>query len=275
MMRLFLSYARQDRPFVERLAQALTREGYQVWWDKSLAGGDRFAAEIETALNAADAVIVIWSKSSAASDWVRDEAGRARADGKLVPVSLESDAVALGFGALHTIDMSRFRGALTDPGMAELLRALDQQPGVAGRRPRTGFLSLLLRSAGVAAAPALAAAAMGSALQADSLDATVRNAPAFLLVTGPTALGLGAASAVRLARLGLKSTGALVRDMATAWAIGAAGALAIAALALAGDPNLILRGGLAGLALMVLLVSLTIGFLVGVLRAAWALVRAR
>jgi hypothetical protein len=56
-------------------------------------------------LAAARAVITIWSPNSVRSDWVRAEAGRAKADGKLIPVKtpeLTYADIPLPFGEMHT-----------------------------------------------------------------------------------------------------------------------------------------------------------------------------
>src|SRR5262245_63856373 len=56
-------------------------------------------------LAAARAVITIWSPNSVKSDWVRAEAGRAKAEGKLIPVKTPDVAygdIPLPFGEMHT-----------------------------------------------------------------------------------------------------------------------------------------------------------------------------
>jgi len=56
-------------------------------------------------LAAARAVISIWTENSVRSDWVRAEAGRAKADGKLIPVKTSDVAygdIPLPFGEMHT-----------------------------------------------------------------------------------------------------------------------------------------------------------------------------
>jgi hypothetical protein len=56
-------------------------------------------------LVAARAVITIWTPNSIQSDWVRAEAGRAKADGKLIPVKaseLTYADIPLPFGEMHT-----------------------------------------------------------------------------------------------------------------------------------------------------------------------------
>jgi hypothetical protein len=102
---LFLSYARPDRPRAERLAAALEAAGNRVWWDAALEGGHRFAAEIERALHAADAVVVIWSADSVTSNWVLDEAMHGRDRGCLIPVRFDDTPPPLGFRQLQTIDL--------------------------------------------------------------------------------------------------------------------------------------------------------------------------
>jgi hypothetical protein len=56
-------------------------------------------------LATARAVITIWTENSIKSDWVRAEAGRAKADGKLIPVKTTDVTYAdipLPFGEMHT-----------------------------------------------------------------------------------------------------------------------------------------------------------------------------
>jgi TIR domain len=56
---LFLSYAHGDHAPAQRLARALERAGYTVWWDALIEGGTRFASSINEALETADAVLVL------------------------------------------------------------------------------------------------------------------------------------------------------------------------------------------------------------------------
>ena len=60
---IFLSYAHGDQAQAQRLAAALQRGGYTVWWDALIEGGTRYAASIDEALETADAVVVLWSAS--------------------------------------------------------------------------------------------------------------------------------------------------------------------------------------------------------------------
>lgn len=126
MADVFISYASEDRDRVRPLAQALIQRGFNVWWDRALAAGEDYAATIERELSNARAVIVVWTQGSVASTFVRDEAGRAREDARLVPVMFDRVNLPLGFGAFQTEDFSSWNGGSNAPQMQlleEVLRA--------------------------------------------------------------------------------------------------------------------------------------------------------
>jgi TolB-like protein len=117
MTDVFISYAREDRARVEALARALEAAGLSVWWDRRIDGGAEFAAAIERALNDAAVALCCWTKSAAASRWVRDEAEEAAERGKLIPVLLDGERAPIGFRQLQAVDLSGWRGdanALTE-----------------------------------------------------------------------------------------------------------------------------------------------------------------
>src|SRR6266699_7265689 len=105
MADIFISYSKADHALALKLSTFLESEGWSVWWDKSLAAADLYRDEIMKQLAAARAVITIWTENSVKSDWVRAEAGRAKAEGKLIPVKTADVAYAdipLPFGEMHT-----------------------------------------------------------------------------------------------------------------------------------------------------------------------------
>jgi TIR domain-containing protein len=105
MSDIFISYSKPDHALALRLSAFLEAEGWTVWWNKSLGAADLYRDEIMKQLAAARAVVTIWTPNSIKSDWVRAEAGRAKADAKLIPVKTPDVAYAdipLPFGEMHT-----------------------------------------------------------------------------------------------------------------------------------------------------------------------------
>ena len=104
---IFLSYSREDQATARRFAEAMEREGYGVWWDVALNPGETFDKVTEQALREAKAVVVLWSKQSVDSRWVRSEATQADRYGKLVPVTIEACERPILFELAHTVDLIR------------------------------------------------------------------------------------------------------------------------------------------------------------------------
>ncbi len=157
---VFISYSSHDRDKVAVLADAMTKSGLNVWWDRSLLPGDSYEATIERALKEAKAVIVCWTPTAAASDWVRSEADDARVNGKLVPVMIEACQPPKPFDRIHFEDLSGWRGNRDHHAYQELEEAVRAR--VEGRVAKTipwkrkwitrGALVSLLAMIGVAAA---------------------------------------------------------------------------------------------------------------------------
>src|SRR4051794_9910494 len=95
---VFVSYAREDRKWVETLIHALERKTtWNVWWDDRLLPGNLYNPKINQALTEAKAVITVWSKHSIGSEWVRDEANEGKKGNKLVPIVIDACEPPLGF----------------------------------------------------------------------------------------------------------------------------------------------------------------------------------
>ncbi|PZO09007.1 MAG: hypothetical protein DCF27_07175 [Lysobacteraceae bacterium] len=121
---VFLSYSRADQGQARMLAQALEQAGLQVWWDTLIEGGAAFARTIEAALAASDAVIVLWSRHSVASDWVLDEAARGRDLKKLVPLSIDGTEPPIGFRQYQSITLEHAQGTIAPASLQAVLRAV-------------------------------------------------------------------------------------------------------------------------------------------------------
>jgi adenylate cyclase len=107
---IFLSYARDDQAVARKFAEALEREGMSVWWDVALRSGESYDVVMEAALKAAKAVVVLWSKKSVDSRWVRAEATQADQSGILVPVMIEACKRPIMFELTQTAELSHWDG---------------------------------------------------------------------------------------------------------------------------------------------------------------------
>jgi adenylate cyclase len=159
MASVFLSYSREDAAKAKSLAQVLEKAGHEVWWDRHISSGSDFSGAIEQALKRADAVLVLWSKASIASSWVRDEAAEGRDSGRLVPVVLDDCRPPMGFRQVQSMDLSGWSGRGTPKHFADLLKAIaekDESPvGATPQPPATskrGRLAVPLLALAAAAA---------------------------------------------------------------------------------------------------------------------------
>jgi adenylate cyclase len=127
--RVFLSYAREDATAAQRLAADVEGAGHVVWWDQHIQGGSRFASEIDRELKNADAVVVLWSRTSIDSPWVQDEAAEARDSGRLVPVTIGAGKPPLGFRQFQSVDFGEWDGNSEPAAFGALLNAIAQKSG--------------------------------------------------------------------------------------------------------------------------------------------------
>ena len=105
MADVFISYARADKTRVAPLVAAIEANGWSVWWDPAMAPGQEFDDEIDVELQAAKAVLVVWTPTSVASRWVRGEARDAAERGILVPVRFGQARLPIDVRAIHTTDL--------------------------------------------------------------------------------------------------------------------------------------------------------------------------
>jgi adenylate cyclase len=122
---VFISYARADKARVAPLVAAIEAKGWSVWWDPEIAPGRQFDDEIDVALQAAKAVLVVWTPTSVVSRWVRGEARDAAERGILVPVRFEQARLPIDVRAIHTTDIDGWSGDPAHPAVRECLHALE------------------------------------------------------------------------------------------------------------------------------------------------------
>jgi hypothetical protein len=182
MSHVFLSYKREDETRVARIAGGLAKAGIEVWWDKALPNAESYQTSIETNLDAAGCVVVVWSAGSMAPEgsYVRDEARRGLARGVLVPVLIDKvGTIPLGFGELQAIDLTRWKGDPHDPFFQDLVASvrakLDGKPAPRPRGPAARVTRRLIAGGVGSAALGLVSAL---AMNAFNMTAQICTVPA-------------------------------------------------------------------------------------------------
>jgi formylglycine-generating enzyme required for sulfatase activity len=93
MGHVFISYSHKDKPYVQRLKEALQKNGFEAWSDEHIDYGDEWPRIIQKHLDECEAFIVVMSKNSFESDMVQNEVTRAREKKKnIFPLLLDGDA---------------------------------------------------------------------------------------------------------------------------------------------------------------------------------------
>jgi hypothetical protein len=129
MADIFISYAREDREWVEKLAATLQAEGFSVWWDWDLLVGKRYRETIETELQTCKATIVVWSEQSVRSDFVRDEAEEGQQRNLLLPVLKGNVRPPAGFRQIQTADLTNWAGDRSNEEFRRMMRGVSHLVG--------------------------------------------------------------------------------------------------------------------------------------------------
>jgi adenylate cyclase len=110
MSDVFISYARSTAAQAQQIAEALRAVGHDVWRDDELPAHRAYAEVIEERLQAAKAVVVIWSADAVKSDWVQSEADTARTDHKLVQLTVDGAKLPRPFDRIQCADLIGWTG---------------------------------------------------------------------------------------------------------------------------------------------------------------------
>jgi TolB-like protein len=119
---IFLSYSRDDQATARLFADGFKREGLDVWWDATLRSGEAYDEVTEKALRDSRAVVVLWSRKSVASRWVRAEATLADRYRTLIPVMIEPCERPIMFELTQTAELMHWQGDAEDKAWVAFLK---------------------------------------------------------------------------------------------------------------------------------------------------------
>jgi TIR domain-containing protein len=124
MADIFLSYAREDAERAQRIAAALQSRGWSVWWDREILIGKDYTQVIQSEIDAAGCIVVLWSKASVGSTFVREEASEGL-NGRLVPILVDAQIKQpIGFRSIQTADLSEWNGRAAGVHFERLVQSI-------------------------------------------------------------------------------------------------------------------------------------------------------
>lgn len=131
MSDIFISYSSEDKGRVQALARALERKGWSVWWDRRIPAGKSFDDVIHEALKAARSVVVVWTKISVKSTWVKNESRSGLRRNILFPVMLLDEVeIPLEFEHLQAAHLMDWQPDQEHPGFDQFIGDLAGVIGV-------------------------------------------------------------------------------------------------------------------------------------------------
>jgi hypothetical protein len=138
MADVFISYSRANQEVVRRLAEAVKRQGYSVWWDDELPPHRSYSEVITEQVGEARAAIVVWSGGSIGSEWVRAEADLARNQKKLIQTAIDDCMPPMPFNQIQFASLADWDGGDDHPGWNKVKGSLAALCG-AGADARTPY----------------------------------------------------------------------------------------------------------------------------------------
>ena len=106
---VFISYARRDRPYVEKLAVRFDQRRIEVWYDDEIESGARWLCDIDAKVRECAAFVPVVTPEASASEWCEGELELARSLQKVIlPIRLRGD-LPVGLRARQSVDGGRGR----------------------------------------------------------------------------------------------------------------------------------------------------------------------
>ncbi len=184
---IFVSYKKQDVERVRVLVRALEREGFSVWWDRTIPPGSTWAQVIEEAIDSCRVVVVVWSDLSSTSEWVHKEARRGEARRILIPVLIDDVDIPFEFEHVQGARLVGWNGSHESEEFRQLVgrvkETVEASPDASGRaaeaaererRRMSARRKLLGRRAGAASAVVVFAGVFGIGVTRPASSASLR-----------------------------------------------------------------------------------------------------
>jgi hypothetical protein len=123
MANIFISYSSQDKERIYHLADMLSKVGgWSVWFDREIPTGREYDDVIEEELMNSGCVVVVWSKQSIKSPWVKTEAQEGYDRRCLIPILIDDAPIPIAFRRLQTANLSSWNGSDADPQFKKLIK---------------------------------------------------------------------------------------------------------------------------------------------------------
>jgi hypothetical protein len=130
MSDIFISYASDDLPRVEPLAKALEEQGWSIFWDRTIPVGKSWRVVIQSELEAAKCVVVIWTENSINSKWVLAEVNEAYEKDILTQVLFNNITIPFPYKQEQAADLIDWKAESTHSGFTILLSAISEVVGL-------------------------------------------------------------------------------------------------------------------------------------------------
>jgi hypothetical protein len=121
---VFLSYASADRERAVAIAELVRLGGYSVWWDRTIPPGRVFDEVLQEAIGTAGCIVVLWSRASVASNWVKTEAAEGATRQILVPALLEDVPIPIEFRRIQAANLQGWTSNPDDPEFQRLMQSI-------------------------------------------------------------------------------------------------------------------------------------------------------
>jgi len=118
---IFLSYAKEDKKRASTIIDALVNEGFDVWWDFEIPAGRKWDDVIEKAVADSKCVVVLWSKHSITSEFVRLEATEGKNRNILIPARIDDVEIPFAFRLRQATDLINWNKRQSDLSFRRLV----------------------------------------------------------------------------------------------------------------------------------------------------------